>query len=203
MSDKTRKSNSDNQHEHRMDASEMAEFIKQLQEIADHLAEYQSRYKAKCAQNKDLKVWGDALIVQNEELKSTVEYLCDKIEESDNPRPPDNSQDELILIMTKVFKRNLDKFKHEYKMALDLLERFDTKIDKALHVAGKKSCNGASESSIYVELKVELAKIRTRIGARLQSESNTDESLKLGKWFTNHGLAKTAEKEDNDTKMDT
>ena len=200
MSNQATKSNSDKQHETQIDPMEI---MKQLKEFADHLAEYESRYKAKCNQNKDLKIWGDSLIVQNEELISTVEYLCDKIEDIGNNPPADTSQDELILIMTQVFKRNLDKFKNEYKMALDLLQRFDTKIDQALHVAGTKSCNGASESTIYVELKDELAKIRTRMGARLQSEGSTPESTKLGKWFTNHGLAKSAEKEDNDTKMDT
>lgn len=182
-----------------LNALEMEDAIVDLQEAVDHLNNVHKLIKHKNTQIRSLQHWVDQLIKENENLKSTVEYLTDK---SQGKNYYSKSGDELVRLMTNTFKETLSAESSEKEVVLKLLKRLDSKIEQVFTIASLKSVSGISSSELIMEMEQDFLKIRTALGARLFIDSSSSEAQELSKYFTEKGLKECEKKDDVDTKMD-
>ena len=178
----------------------MQESITELQMAVDHLKNCQQLFKSKNSEINYLKSLVSQYIEENEALKSTMDYLSRKAEGKCFQTEAHN---ELIKLLNNTFANKLSIESSERKLAFSLLKRLDSEIDQALITATMKSMSGLSASELVLEIRSDLEKIRTGIGARLKTEVWSKEGEEATKYFAEKGWSANNKKDENDTKMDT
>lgn len=187
-----------------LSAQEMEKAIQEIKEVINHMNDCSSMYQDARQEITALKQWGNGLIVENENLKSTVDYLTKKLhaKTNGNTNYDESTNDELIKTLSEAFKNRLFIETEEKELAFKLLKRLDLKMDKVLTTSGMLSLSGMNASEIVLDIKQEFSKIRTAVGARLACECWSVQGRLVAEYFEERGIGKSDKNKDEDTKMD-